>query len=156
MSKYIQGKYQLKNPHKYSGNKIPTYRSSWEWAFFQFCDNNPAVISWASESIFIPYLHPITGRQTIYIPDCLVVYIDKKGQKHAELVEIKPSKETTMEAASSVRDRAMVIVNHAKWHAASKFCKQHGLTFRIITENELFHQGRQVAKRKNKARPRKK
>jgi|APGre2960657423_1045063.scaffolds.fasta_scaffold04302_6 hypothetical protein len=151
MGKYIQGKYVLKNPGKYSGDKVPTYRSSWEWAFFQFCDNNPAVINWASESIFIPYLNPITGRKTIYIPDALVVYVDKKGQKHAELVEIKPSKETTMEAAGkSARDRAMVVVNHAKWQAASKFCKQHGLTFRIITEKQLFHQGTMPSK---KARP---
>ena len=55
MSKYAQGKYQIKNPEKYVGRKFPTYRSSWEFTFCNFCDNNPAIIQWASEPFMIPY-----------------------------------------------------------------------------------------------------
>ena len=55
MSKYSQGKYQILNPSKYSGKKEPTYRSSWEFTFMTFCDNNPAVEQWASEPVKIPY-----------------------------------------------------------------------------------------------------
>ena len=43
MSKYAQGKYQLQHPEKYVGRKTPTYRSSWEFAFMNFADNNPNV-----------------------------------------------------------------------------------------------------------------
>ena len=54
MAKYANGKYAVKNPEKYMGKRIPTYRSSWEFAFMNFCDNNPAVLNWTSESVKIP------------------------------------------------------------------------------------------------------
>ena len=54
--------------------------------------------------------------------------------------EIKPSKETTLEAAgNSKRAQAAAILNMAKWQAASAYCKANGLYFRIITEKDLFH-----------------
>lgn len=108
----------------------------------QFCDNNPAVLQWASESVNIPYRNPFTNKNTIYVPDFLIIYVDKNNQKHAELIEVKPSTETTLEAARSVRDRAYVALNMAKWQAATAWCKNQGLTFRVVTENEIFHQGR--------------
>ena len=139
MSKYAQGKYQIKNPEKYVGRKLPTYRSSWEFTFCAFCDNNPAVIQWASEPFMIPYRNPLTGKNTIYVPDFMMVYMDKNQQKHAEVVEIKPLKETSMESAKSVRDKAAVALNIAKWTAAKAFCAAHGLTFRIVTEHDIYH-----------------
>lgn len=142
MAKYARGFYQIKNPSKYAGNKKPQFRSSWEWALMNFFDNNESVINWASEAIRVPYTDPLTGRNTTYVPDFLVVYIDKNGTKHAEVIEVKPSSETTMEAARNTRDKAMVMRNTAKWEAARAWCKQKGLAFRVLTENQLFHQGR--------------
>lgn len=139
MSKYAQGKYQIKNPEKYVGRKQPTYRSSWEFTFCAFCDNNPAVIQWASEPFMIPYRNPLTGKNTIYVPDFMMVYMDKNQQRHAEVVEIKPLKETSMESAKSVRDKAAVALNIAKWTAAKAFCAAHGLKFRIVTEHDIYH-----------------
>ena len=138
---YAQGKFQVKNPEKYIGQGLPTYRSGWEFTFMQFCDNNPAILQWASEAIKIPYRNPFTNKQTIYVPDFLIIYIDAKQQKHAEVIEIKPSTETTMEAARSTRDRAYVALNMAKWQAANHWCKQQGMHFRVITENQIFHKG---------------
>mgnify|MGYP000147364238 CR=1 FL=1 len=40
------------------------------------------------------------------------------------------------------RDRAIVAVNYAKWAAAQAWCKRNGLTFRVVTEEDIFHQGR--------------
>jgi hypothetical protein len=40
----------------------------------KFCDTNDHVLQWASESIAIPYRHPITGKMTQYIPDFLITY----------------------------------------------------------------------------------
>jgi len=138
MSKYAQGKYQIKNPEKYVGRKTPTYRSSWEFTFCAFCDNNPAVIQWASEPFMIPYRNPLTGKNTIYVPDFMMVYIDKNQQKHAEVVEIKPMKETSFESAKSTRDKAAVALNLSKWTAAKAFCESHGLRFRIVTESDIY------------------
>lgn len=140
MAKFAQGKYVIKNPEKYAGNRTPMYRSSWEWAFMQFCDNHPGVIQWASEAIKIPYKNPLTGKNTIYVPDFLVVYQDKNGTKRAEVIEVKPKKETTMEQAGRSRQaQAKVILNSAKWEAANRYCKQNKLVFRIVTEDDIFH-----------------
>jgi len=76
MSKYAQGKYQLLNPAKYVGNKSPTYRSSWEFAVMSMCDNNPSILQWASEAIHINYRNPFTNRNTIYVPDFFVMFVD--------------------------------------------------------------------------------
>lgn len=139
MGKYAQGKFQIQNPDKYIGKGEPTYRSSWEFAFMQFCDNNPAVVQWASEAIHVNYRNPFTGKNTIYVPDFLIIYMDKNGKRHGEVVEIKPSKETTMEAAKSQRDKAAVALNMFKWEAARKFCAAQGLRFRIVNEQDIFH-----------------
>lgn len=138
MSKYAQGKYTIKNPEKYIGKKSPTYRSSWEFTFCNFCDNNPAVLNWASEAIQIPYFNPVSGKQTIYVPDFLIVYTDAKQNKHTELIEIKPSKEVTMETAKSYRDKLMVAINMAKWAAADSWCKANNIRFRVVTEYDIF------------------
>ena len=140
--KYAQGKFQIRNLAKYRAREQPTYRSGCEFAFMQFCDNNPAILQWASESVNIPYRNPFTNKQTIYVPDFLIIYVDKNMRKHAEVIEIKPSTETTMESARSTRDKAYVALNHAKWAAASAWCKNNGLQFRVVTENEIFHQGK--------------
>jgi hypothetical protein len=142
MAKYSQGKYQVKNPEKYVGKGMPTYRSSWEFAFMNFCDDNPAVLQWASEAIHVNYRNPFTGKNTIYVPDFLIIYLDKNGKKHGEVIEVKPSSQTTMEAARSVRDKAAVALNMYKWDAARKFCASQGLSFRVVNENDIFHNGK--------------
>lgn len=142
MSKFANGFYQILNPDKYVGKKTPHFRSSWEHTFMRFCDENPAVLQWANEAIHIPYVNPFTNRNTIYVPDFIIFYVNKNGQKYGELIEIKPSRETTLEAARSTRDKAYAVLNQFKWEAANAWCKQQGLRFRVITENDMFHQGR--------------
>lgn len=141
MSKYANGFFQLKNPEKYVGNKTPHYRSSWEHSVMRMCDNNPAILQWANEAIHINYRNPFTGKNTIYVPDFFVVYVDAKNQKHAELWEIKPSKEMALENAKSARDKAAAILNMAKWEAARAWCKAHNVSFRVLSEKDLFVQG---------------
>jgi len=142
MSKYANGIYQVKNPQKYIGKKPPHYRSSWEHVFCTFLDNNPAILQWASEAIHINYRNPFTNKNTIYVPDFLIIYEDKNGVRHAEVVEVKPKKETMLEAAKSTRDKAMVALNMYKWEAARKYCAANGLTFRVVSEDQIFHQGK--------------
>lgn len=138
MSKYAQGKYTVLNPEKYVGKGLPTYRSSWEHSFMRFADNNPNILQWASEPFMIPYRNPFTGKNTVYVPDFMLVYVDRAGQRHAEVIEVKPSKETTMENARSVRDRAAVALNTAKWTAAHAWCRNYGMRFRVVTEQEIY------------------
>jgi hypothetical protein len=141
MPNFAKGKFVIKNMTKYVGTRLPTYRSSWEWAFMQFCDSNDNVIQWASEPIRIPYQHPLTGKMTTYVPDFIVTYRGPNNTTIAELIEIKPKKQSLLEDKMSQRDRAIVAVNHVKWEAAQRWCRANGLRFRVITESDIFHQG---------------
>ena len=139
MARWAQGLYQPKHPDKYIGKKTPRYRSSWEWAFMNFCDNNPSIMQWASESIQIPYRHPLTGKNTIYVPDFFIVYNSKDKQRIAELIEIKPNNQAKLEnVGKNIQNQASYIVNKANWEAAGKWCKHKGIRFRILTESDIF------------------
>lgn len=141
MKKWAQGQYVVQNPKKYVGKGTPRYRSGWEHSFMRFCDSNDHILQWASESIAIPYRNPITGKMTNYVPDFLIMYRTRDNTVRAELIEIKPKKQSVVEDRMSSRDRAVVAVNYAKWDAATKWAKRNGLTFRVITETDMFHMG---------------
>ena len=140
-NKFRQGFYEIKNMQKYVGKGRPKYRSGWEMTFMMFLDNNEHIIQWASESVSIPYRNPITGKQSMYVPDFLVTYRNRDNTVRAELIEIKPKSQSIIEERQSQRDRAIVAVNYYKWDAAQKWCRANGLTFRVITEDQIFHQG---------------
>lgn len=137
-----KGIFVPKNPSKVIGKGSIKYRSSWEQVFMRFCDENPSVVNWGSEVLRIPYRNPLTGKNTIYVPDFIVVYIDKNGKQHAEVIEIKPLKEAVMERARSQRDKIMLAVNLSKWQAAQAWCSQNNLVFRLVTEQQLFSTGK--------------
>lgn len=142
MSKWAQGFYDIINPEKYVGNRRPRYRSGWEHSFMRFCDTNDHILQWASEAIQIPYRHPLTGKQTIYVPDFLITYRTRDNKMRAELIEIKPHGQSVIESKMNSKQRAVVAVNYAKWNAATKWAQRNGLMFRVITENDMFHNGR--------------
>ena len=142
MSKFAQGMFIPKFPEKYIGTGSIRYRSSWEWAVMQMFDSNPSIQRWASESIRIPYRCPLTGKQTTYVPDFFVNYVDKDGKQHAELWEVKPASQALREkVGKSIVNQTQYVKNMAKWEAARAFCKQHNILFRIVTEQDIFHNG---------------
>ena len=143
MRSTARGKFLIRNPDKYVGVGEPTYRSSWEMTFMMFCDNNPSIQQWASESVKIPYQDPLTGKQTVYVPDFLIVYVDKNMKKHAELIEIKPKNQAILESVGkNPYNQAQYVKNMAKWQAAQTWCKRMGLRFRVVSEEDLFHTGK--------------
>lgn len=138
MAKFQQGVFVPQNPDKYIGKHAPRYRSGWELTFMRMCDNHPGILGWASESHRIPYLNPLTGKATTYVPDFFIVYVDKAGKKHAELIEVKPSKQIKGNAKTQ-QDQMAAVVNEAKWKIAKQWAGQQGVGFRVITENEIFN-----------------
>lgn len=143
MSRFTQGKFELKHPEKYIGdvNKI-RYMSSWELSLHKFMDNNPNILKWSSEPFGIEYLKPTDNRIHRYFPDYYVEYINKSGQLCKELIEVKPSKQTkksrSRTAKSKLYEDIQYAVNLAKWKACKHFCDKKGLYFRILTEKQLF------------------
>lgn len=133
------------NEDKYIGNDYPVARSSWEYKYMQWCDTNPNIIKWGSESIQIPYYDPVKKANRRYYPDFTMAVKDVDGNIKKYVVEIKPEKETIPpNTKGNKRDRTVMYefltwqTNLAKWKAAEIFCRQHGLTFRILTEKDLF------------------
>jgi len=137
--KYMSGDYTPINPEKYKGTYPIRWRSSWEVALMRVFDKHPDVVAWASESIQIPYMHPIMNKVRMYIPDFLVVYEDKNGNRRQEIIEVKPASQTHLSEAKSRYEKVSLAVNAAKWKAAGQWCSNRGIKFRVINENEIFN-----------------
>lgn len=139
MNKWAQGTFKPKNLDKYIGDPSTIMlRSSWEYTFAAFCDNHPSIKKWASESLKIPYYHPIKQKQSIYVPDFLIVYNTRENEQKVELIEIKPYNQTVMEMAKTDAQKAVILVNYAKWASAINYCKHQSIEFRILTENDIY------------------
>ena len=139
-----KGKYQPRHPYKYKGN--PTniiYRSLWERKFMQYCDSNMNILEWASEEFSIPYLSPLDHRVHKYFPDFLIRVKEHTGKTKTYVIEVKPKKQTLPPkkrkriTKSYIYECQTYAVNQAKWKAASEFCKDNRIEFKIITEDEL-------------------
>ena len=139
-----------RNPDKYVGDKEKIFaRSTWEVSVMKFFDSRHDVIRWGSEEVIIPYLSPADNRVHRYFPDFFVEYRDKEGKIIKEIVEVKPLHESDEKFAKSDRSKDALMVNEAKWKAASLFCETRGMVFRVITEKSIFHQvEKQPRKRK--------
>jgi hypothetical protein len=134
-----------RNPKKYRGIGPIILRSQWEGVFARWCDNNPDVIEWASESVAIPYYDPVRRKARQYYPDFIIKVRGADKREGTWLVEIKPYKEVmkpdnknNKSLKSKLYENTTYMTNIAKWRAVTDFCKKRGMQFRIITEKELF------------------
>ena len=154
MNRFAKGKYAVINTFKYVGTKDPTFRSSWELAFMRMCDNHPNITKWASENVKIPYMNPMSGKYSNYVPDFMIQYIDKDGKEHVEVIEIKPSNQTTMENARTQGQQIQTAINAAKWTAAQEWCQRKGIRFKVINEDQIFRNNKPRKPKKRVSRPR--
>lgn len=148
MAKYKQGKFIPRNPEKYIGNfNDIIYRSSWEFKVMHWFDSNSQVLNWSSETVIIPYISPIDNRAHRYFVDFKVKIKNNQGQVTTYLVEVKPEAQTVPPAAPKkitekskmryINESKTYGVNAAKWEAATKFAKDRGFQFIILTERQL-------------------
>ena len=143
-AKWHQGRFHTQHPEKYQGdaNNI-IYRSSWELHFFQWCDRNESVLKYAAEEFSIPYVNPLDGRVHRYYPDALVEMKRPNGEIKKYLIEIKPKKQTVPPTKKDRVTKTYInevktwTKNEAKWKAASEFCLDNGVEFKILTEDDL-------------------
>lgn len=140
--KFKQGIFTPYYPEKYKGSVPIVYRSSYELVFMRWCDHNPNVVSWGSETVIIPYNNPLTGRKSRYFTDMNVTIKDKHGMVQKYLVEIKPAVQTLppvskKQTKAHLRRVADYVRNQAKWIAADDWAKKHGYSFVVLTEKHL-------------------
>lgn len=141
-SKY-KGFFKPQNPQKYLGNPTDIiFRSGYELKYMKFLDSHPDVLKWGSEEVIINYRAP-DGRVRRYYPDFIVQLRNKKGEIEHLMVEIKPYVQTQPPKRPArlskkfLQEMETYAINQAKWAAATAFCKQKGLQFRVFTETEL-------------------
>lgn len=108
-----------------------------------WCDKNPNVLKWGSESVIVPYYSPLDNKMHRYFVDNVLVIKEGTAIKKY-LVEIKPFAQTkapkkhgNKKASTLLYEEATWTVNQAKWEAATKYAQANGWEFLILTEKEL-------------------
>jgi hypothetical protein len=138
------GLFKPRNPQKYVGD--PTnivYRSSWECKVMYWLDNNPDILTWASEEIAIPYKSPVDNKWHRYFPDFIVKSRTKDGKLKTLMIEVKPKKQTQPPEQRKRITKQYITevttwgVNQAKWKAANEYCLDRGWQFTLMTEDHL-------------------
>lgn len=139
-----KGRFKIANPKKYRGDTGDViYRSSWELRFMKWCDNNPSVIEWGSETVVIPYKSPVDNKIHRYFVDFYIKIKNKQGSIDKYLIEIKPEKFTKPPPIPERKTKKFIEevfqygTNQAKWRAANEFCMDRNMKFLILTENDL-------------------
>ena len=139
-----KGYFKPRNPNKYLGD--PTniiYRSLWELKLMKYLDSHPAIISWASEEVIIPYRSPIDNKIHRYFPDFVIKKKTPQNTIETILIEVKPEKQVLEPKRQSkptkryIREVMTYGVNQAKWKAAEKYCKDRDWKFIVMTEHHL-------------------
>lgn len=139
-----KGRYRVSNPFKYRGNlQDIIYRSSWELKFMKWCDSNPSVLEWGSETVIIPYRSPVDNQIHRYFVDFYIRVQDKHGKVTKYLVEIKPERFTKPPEVPKKQTKKFIDevfqygTNQAKWKAADEFCQHNQMKFLVLTEKDL-------------------
>ncbi len=138
-----KGKYKPKNPEKYKGNPDNIiWRSTWEARVMKQLDENPNVLWWGSEELFIRYYNPIDNKIHRYFPDFVVKVKRKDETVMTYLLEVKPEAQTKppkqkRKTKRFLEESKTYVINQSKWKAATEFCKDHGWQFKVLTEKDL-------------------
>lgn len=152
MTVSYKGKYTLKHPEKYIGDKDGiTYRSGLELKFFNWCERDSNVLRWSSEPFPVPYrliMENEDGQKYNkahrYFFDALLKVRERSGKVSIWMVEIKPYKQTSAPKMPKrktkyyLRECVEWKRNQAKWAAADKYCQKKGWEFKIITEKQIL------------------
>jgi hypothetical protein len=141
--------YEPVNKKKYKGDVFPCARSSWEQNFYRWCDFNESVTAWSVESLALEYFDPVKSKNRRYYPDVIMSVRDKSGKDRIYIVEIKPYSQVmppkmvnTKKEKTKINEMKTYITNRAKWKAAELYCKKRGYIFKILTENDIFKDGK--------------
>lgn len=141
-----QGYFNISESTKYNGkNKKVIYRSSWEYRFCVWCEQNTNIEKWCSESVQIKYLCPVNNTIRNYYPDFWVKFtngetwiVEVKPQKDYKLVPVLPKRKTKKALLNYHNLKNTIRVNIAKFKSAITFANNNGWKFFIADENWFF------------------
>ena len=145
MAKFYKGRFSPRNPQKYKGD--PTniiYRSGWELRVMKFFDDNEAILEWCSEEFFIPYRSPLDNKIHRYFPDFKIKIRERDGKISTRVIEIKPEAQSRPPEVKAKPNKKYITevarwgINSSKWAAAKEYCENHGWSFHVLTERDIF------------------
>lgn len=149
--KWKKGYFDVSNSTKYVASKSGDciYRSSYEWRFMKWCENNPNVKSWTSEPFSVPYTDLTNPNKTrnywidfvVEFNDGEVLWVEVKpksqlddvnmfSRQYAECVDIT-------QKVNFARHNKVEAMNYSKWYHAERYAKSRNAKFMVITENFL-------------------
>lgn len=146
-----KGRFFPRNPQKYLGNPHSiVFRSAWERTFMEYCDTTTHILQWASEELIVPYYFVGDSRWHRYYPDFVVNVQTTQNEKQTWMVEIKPfaqsqppkSRGRNVSQRRQIREAVEYAKNQAKWTAAKAFCHNKGWRFVVLTEKDLYPNGK--------------
>lgn len=147
-SRYINGQIPANKLKKFVQTETSDsfiYRSSYEFLFMKWCENNDAVVAWSSEPYSITYFDISSSRNREYFIDFSFVDTSKR----VFIVEVKDSKdvkkvhvfrkhlstiEDSLKRKSFAKANSTEAKNLSKWVAAKEYAKKHGYHFVIADE----------------------
>lgn len=137
-------------PEKYIGDVHNIIsRSSWEFRFCRYCDQNEKIVKWSSEAVQVPYYNPLDKKDHIYNVDFYAKIQNVDDSFTEWIIEVKPESQhqkpaqlvgnvTEQKLISYNRKMQIWITNQAKFKAAKEWADKRGWRFGIIDENFLF------------------
>jgi len=140
-SGFVQGYFPINECKKYQGKGPIIFRSSWERKFCLYCERNPEIASWSSESFSIKYFNPLDNKYHNYFPDYFVHL--RNGQTY--IVEVKPKAQLEKpevpkrKTPKSIKSFKWLFetwtINMCKKAAAEEFAKAKGWQYLLVTED---------------------
>ena len=140
-SGFVQGYFPIQECKKYFGNGPIIYRSSWEKKFCLYCERNPEIIQWSSESLSIKYFNPLDEKYHTYFPDFVV----KTSNERTIIVEVKPKaqlkkpnppkRKTPKQLESYKWAYSAFVTNMCKKKYAEEYAKNRGWEYMLVTED---------------------
>jgi hypothetical protein len=140
-SVFQQGYFPINECKKYRGSGPIIYRSSWEKKFCLYCERNPAISSWSSESFSIKYFSPFDNKYHNYFPDYLLTLSDGRVfiveiKPKSQLIKPNPPKKKTPKALKNYKWAFETwTINMCKKDAAENFAKSRGWEYLLVTED---------------------
>jgi hypothetical protein len=142
-SAYTQGYFPLVECQKYQGSGPIIYRSSWERKFCIYCERNPEIKWWSSESLCIKYFNFLDNAYHNYFPDFLVhlqngktIIVEVKPKAQLRKPE-KPKRITKKSTEAFKWAYEAWVTNMSKKQAAEEYAISRGWEYQIVTE-EFF------------------
>lgn len=124
------------------------YRSSYEYSFMLWCENNGNVKGWSSEPDTISYFCPVKKKQRsywidfiVYMQDGTSILVEVKDEKEKLAVQVFQKTYATLgtsEAKTSyIQSNRIAANNFAKWQTATAYAKRKNMLFQVITQKFL-------------------